>query len=283
LKEKDNNRNILNEEVLRFFAISFGVFLFILFFQPFPLESLDYENRLLFVTGFGIITFVSSFMIFIVLPYFLPNFIKEEIIKIPSPILLSILLFFVTTVSYFFYIRYAGGIYLSLYIMFKIVLVCLLPIIIVSILYKNKSLQSKVDGLEKKNQVYLFKMNAKENPETEDEIIITSENGIEKFPLKLKDLVCIKSSDNYIEIYHVENEIIKMKLIRSTLKKTNLQLSKSRNIVRCHRTCLVNILYIEKLARNYSGHFIKIKNSEITLPVSRQYYSSIKILVEKKS
>jgi LytTr DNA-binding domain len=278
LVEKGNNQKSFNEEALRLFAISFGVFLFILFFQPFPLESLDYENRLLFVTGFGIITFVSSCLVFLTLPYFFPEFIKNEVLKIQAPVFLSLLMLLLSVTAYFFYIRYVGGIYLSLYIMFKAVLVCLLPLLIIIILYKNKSLQKAVDTLEKENQVYLLKINENEENKTENEIIITSENGLDKFQLKIKNLVYIRSSDNYIEIHYTENEGMRMKLIRSTLKGIDDQLIKINYIVRCHRTCIVNSNFIEKLVRNYSGYFIKVKNNDIKLPVSRQYISRIKDL-----
>lgn len=42
---------LINRELKLFFWMSVGVFLFILFFQPFPLDKFDFNNRLLFVAG----------------------------------------------------------------------------------------------------------------------------------------------------------------------------------------------------------------------------------------
>ncbi|MBE9484643.1 MAG: hypothetical protein IMY74_07345, partial [Bacteroidetes bacterium] len=41
-----------------FLSISFAVFLFVLFFEPFPLDRFEFNNRILFVAGMAAIAFI---------------------------------------------------------------------------------------------------------------------------------------------------------------------------------------------------------------------------------
>ncbi len=53
----------LKEQLELFLSISLGIFLFVLFFQPFELEHFDFNNRLLLLAGLSGIVFLL--MIFI--------------------------------------------------------------------------------------------------------------------------------------------------------------------------------------------------------------------------
>ena len=256
--------------------ISFGVFLFILFFQPFPLDLLDYNNRLLYVTGFGAITFLMSCIILIILPISIPKWFKISEWESGPPAVISILLLVVTGTAFVFYIHYIGKVSLSLYIMFKVVLVCLMPVIILIILYKNKSQERVIDVLQDQNKYYLSRIREFDKAGTEDEFNILSGNKSEKMVLKYSDIISIKSADNYIEINYLENAQLVKKLIRNTLKGIESQLVNQRSFIRCHRTSIVNIRYIEKLIKSYSGYSLKLNCCEEKIPVSRHYLKQVK-------
>ena len=53
------------------FSIGLGVFLFVLFFQPFELNHFTFNNRLLFLAGFGAIVFLVMVFFHIVLPVYM--------------------------------------------------------------------------------------------------------------------------------------------------------------------------------------------------------------------
>ena len=274
--QKRNIINSLKEELWRLFIIGFGIFLFILFFQPFPLEMLAYNDRLLFVTGFGAITFLVACIILIFIPLFIPKWFRISEWESGPPFILNILLLAFTATAFTFYIAYVGKVSLTLYIMFKVVLVCLLPLIILIILYKNKSLESVIGILQEQNKYYFSKIGEYEKFEEEVEIGITSNNKSDKLVLKCKNIVFIKSADNYIEIYYLEKDLVEKKLIRNTLKNIELQFENQKNFIRCHRTCIVNIIHIDKLVRSYSGYSLDISYLEERIPVSRQYLLQVK-------
>ena len=271
------------DEMVRLFIISFAVFIFILFFQPFPLGMLDYNNRLLYVTGFGAIYFVLAWLIFILLPITFPDSFKLKEWESGPPIILVVILLCITTTAFTFYIRYVGMAPLSIYIVFKIVLVCLLPLIIMKMLYKMKSMETEISILQKENRACIEKMIEEEKVAGEEQFEIVSENKSEKLSLKFKDVVLVKSADNYIEIIYLVNDMVEKRMVRNTLKSIESQLIVQKRFVRCHRTRIVNTLFIEKLQRDFGGYYIKMNCFEEKIPVSRQFLLQVKAAISNRN
>lgn len=269
----------LSDALGQFLIISFGVFLFILFFQPFPLDMLDYNNRLLYVTGFWAITFLLACIIFIILPLSIPKWFKIEEWESGPPFVLSLIFLVIIATSFAFYINYVGKVSLSFYIVFKVILVCLLPLLILIILYKYRSMKQIIGTLQDQNKYYISKIGEYEKTGEEEEIDIISDSKSEKLTLKYKNIISVKSADNYIEIYYLEKDVVEKKLVRNTLKNIELQLANQRIFIRCHRTGIANINYINKLARTYSGYSLKMRFLDETIPVSRQYLKQVKNVI----
>jgi hypothetical protein len=271
--------NSLKLELGRLLIMSSGVFLFILFFQPFSLETLNYDNRLLFVLGFGAITFFITFIVFVLLPLLLPRLFTISDWEYGPPLGQSLLFIVITTTAFAFYIRYVGHVNLSLYIMFKVALVCLFPLIILIVLYRNKSLKQAVSILQEQNKEYYAKIERYENSSGEDIIDIVSDNKSDRLNLKFNDIVFVKSADNYIEICFMEGESVEKKMLRSTLRNIESQLANHMNFIRCHRTHIINILFIEKLVRSYGAYSIKLNCCDENIPVSRQYLMQVRVAI----
>jgi hypothetical protein len=274
---KNNILTSLKLELGRLLIMSFGVFLFILFFQPIPLDALDYDNRLLFVTGFGLITFLIAFVIFILFPLLLPGLFKVSDWEHGPPLGVSSLFLVFTTTAFTFYARYVGKTELSLYIVFKAFLVCLLPLVTLIILYRYKSLKMAVGILQDQNREFRSKIREYENSGDEDDINILSDNKSDRLNLKFKDIVFIKSADNYIEICFIDKGRVVKKMLRSTLRNIESQLAEKRNFIRCHRTRIVNNMFIKKLVRIYGNYHITLNCCDETIPVSRQYLMQVRV------
>lgn len=269
----------LKEELGRLFILSFGVFLFILFFQPFPLGMLDYNNRLIFVTGFGAIEFLLASLLLIVLPLALPKWFLLSEWESGPPILLSLLLILLTSTAFTFYIRFVGNEPLTFYLVFKVVLVCLLPIITLIILYKNKSLEHVLSIVKLQNKILNAKITEFEEKLGEEEVVIDSNNKSDKFSQRQKNIIAIKSADNYIEIYYLYQGILEKKMLRNTMKSVENSLGTHADFIRCHRTYIINVRYILKLARNYNGYYLKMGHMTDVVPVSRQYLEQIRTVL----
>jgi hypothetical protein len=276
INRNQNTGILLKEEIARLFILSFAVFLFILFFQPFPLGLLDYNNRLLYVTGFGVMYFIYAWLILVLLPKFFPKWLQINECEVNPPVFTYFVLLVLTILSFTFYIRYVGKTPVSIYIVFKIFLVCLLPLIILKILYKNKSMETIISVLKEQNRSNILKLSEYEKPAEEEEFEIVSENKSDRLSLKFRDIVFVKSADNYIEVYYLENNTVEKKMVRNTLKNIENQLFNHPGLIKCHRTRIVNINYIDKIVRDFNGYCLKMSCFDEKLPVSRQFLTQVR-------
>jgi DNA-binding LytR/AlgR family response regulator len=250
-KESSLFVRLLNREIKILAGISIGVFLFILFFQPFPLEKFDFNNELLFIAGLAGIVFFFMF-------------------------LTRLIILALSSVAFAFYIRYVGSVHTTFFIVFKEVLICFGPPIalriydvIQELIWQNESLVSERKAIQKQIEKY-------EDDNLNKSIEFISEKGSENLTLLTAEVVFVQSADNYVEIAYMVGENLKKSLIRNTLKSIELQIKPYSNFIRCHRTCIVNLHYIEKLNSNYGNHSLTIKGYSEKIPVSRQYLLKLK-------
>ncbi|MBN1415862.1 MAG: LytTR family transcriptional regulator [Bacteroidales bacterium] len=263
------------------FSISLGIFLFVLFFQPFELNHLAFNNKLLFIAGLGAITFLVMSLFHIVLPLIWPKFFKAGYWENEPVYLISILILVFSSAAFAFYLRYVGSIELSLYIMFKIVVICIAPVVVLQIYDKNQSLRHQVYLLHENLTKLRTLLGKYEKDQVSGSVEIFAENKSEKIEIRIADLVFIRSADNYIEIVYLENEQFKKKLIRNTLRNIEDILSFYPVFIRCHRTCIVNKNFVEKMVHHYTVHKIIIKGYNGEVPVSRQYLLQVKEAIIK--
>lgn len=89
---------------------------------------------------------------------------------------------------------------------------------------------------------------------------------INGFELEIDQFLFAKSEGNYLEIYLNKNPQNK-KLIRGTMKSLAVLLKAYPNILKTHRSYLVNCNYIEKINGNAQGYQLQI--NQYSVPVSR--------------
>lgn len=260
-------------------SISFGVFLFILFFQPFPLDEIDFNNRLLLIAGLGSIVFL-----FMVLVRFFVQWLKQKYEQSTPEYGLStfmggFIILVLCSVAFAFYLRYVGSVRISFYIMIKIVLVCLAPPVALWQFDTLKELREQNATLLQEKEIIQGKVEKFEDDYLPKSIEIISENNGENLNLLIANIAFIKSADNYIEIAYKDGDVFRKKLLRNTLKNIEQQLRQYSNFTRCHRICIVNTHYIEKLNRNYSNHWLILKGFDERIPVSIQYVLKLKELL----
>lgn len=267
---------LIKEDRKLFLKISFGVFLFILFFQPFALEHFDFNNRLLIIAGMAIIVFLSMALVKAALIWI----IKSESQTFQDPTMLSYLGGFIimvlNSVAFALYLRYVGDLTITFYTMFKIILISLsIPVVLV-IFYEISDLKQQIYHLtsEKDNSPKVTQK--QELDYLSQSIVFTSDNATDHLTLHVSEVILIKSADNYVEIAFMENRMIRKKLIRNTLKNVEQLTKHYSNFVRCHRMCIINTHYVEKLNKKFNNYWIIIRGSEEQVPVSRQYLLKLK-------
>jgi DNA-binding LytR/AlgR family response regulator len=160
--------------------------------------------------------------------------------------------------------------------MIKIILICLAAPVILRIYDTFQELTQQNDSLILEKKIFQHQIEKYQEDMLNKTIELASESNMENLNILVSELTLVKSADNYVEIIYKEGNVLKKRLIRNTLKNIELQLKQYSNFIRCHRICIVNLHYIEKLNRNFNNHWLSIKGYSEQIPVSRQYLMKLK-------
>lgn len=221
--------------------ISVWLFIFAFFIRPFDDGTINFKMWLLISVGFSLIAFLCYGLLAIIQKSIYQKVSKWNVgFEIISLIFFQ-LLFLVST-----YIYYKSPILNGGYDFFKFLRIIILksalistPIIVLARIYSVKLIS------------------------TDENIILRGENKLDILKIRKQDLVCVSNSQNYVEIFFIEESQLKTKLIRCTLKKVQHDFN---FLIQIHRSHLIN-----------PSHFKAWKNqdtvslTQIELPVSKNY------------
>ena len=90
----------------------------------------------------------------------------------------------------------------------------------------------------------------------------------EEFTLNLNNLVYVEAQENYSKIVWTDNDEVKEKLLRVTLKKIEDQVVDDA-IVRCHRSYIINTKVSFTILGNSNGYYLESDLVKHTIPISR--------------
>lgn len=267
---------LLRKNLIFYLAVSFGVFLFILFFQPFELNIQDYQNSLLFISGFGLITFIFIVLFRVIFSWLFHNGYDNFV----KPMLHASVGYFamisLTATAFVFYLAYVDRVEVTFYLVFKTMLISSMSTSCLFVESKFRQLEEQVhklrmDGRQRAAKVDNFENNALQRIEFQ------SVNGSEVINILASDLILICAADNYVEVLYNEDKVLKKKLFRNTMKSMEHLLSPYGFLSRCHRSYIVNVQYISEEAVGESGTYgLHIQGYNEIIPVSRQYLLKVK-------
>lgn len=257
--DRKYERTIKGDRFIKFSILS-GTFvaLFLLIFQPFGLFSLKHSYKTLIIIGFGFVTTGTLLLTYLVHDYWLNRKISTVGQHLFS-------LFFRTFLIGIFNVIYAMGIGLIelslnsiLWFLWITFAVGIFPVIgfIAYDYLKN-----------------LFPFKSKK-----EYIQLVSENKKERIKVDISELLFIRSSDNYCEILCSKKQI-KKALIRGSLKDFEAQINHP-NVIRTHRSYIVNISNVVDYSGNSQGMNLYYKDNDVKALVSRRYVNRVKELLE---
>lgn len=250
------------------------IFLFLNVFRPFSIS--DFEVIILeYTSGIGIIAFLGTFLILYIPPLIFKNYFNEDSWTIGRNLLLmAVGITFIGIILW-----YVGELYKEPYNLRKIdlleflsytFLVSLIPLtLFVFINEKNvrERREKKVVEIKKKKK----EPEAHISKKLAGEISINSDNGNEHVIFHLDNLVYVTSEGNYASFFLKDEEGLKEKVLRVTLIKIATQLKEYPNIIRSHKSYIVNINYINDISGNARGYLLKSDFIDIDIPVSRSF------------
>lgn len=257
--------NALNAFFRMGFGIALGLFLFILFFQPFELDNADVNNYILNIAGFSGITFLLIGVLQIVIPWSFQKRFNKKNWDLKREIIVQFLFWVLNSVAWAFYTAYVADVTLSMYLAVKIIILSLVPPLIILFIKELRSLRMQVDGLKVQHR-----------EKKQEQIELVSENRSEKLYLASGELILVNSAENYVEIHYHAGGTGTKKLLRTTFKSIEDQLRPFSQMIRCHRTYIINMDHVIKLHREYGRIYLKMNGIKEDIPVSRQYLLGIK-------
>ena len=106
-------------------------------------------------------------------------------------------------------------------------------------------------------------------------IQIFDEKGKMQLSVRREHLLVIESADNYVCVWYMNGDTIRKMMVRTTLKQVAEQLAES-NILRCHRSYIINLDRVRVLRREKEGIFVEFGIEGLPdIPISKTYAENI--------
>ncbi|MDF1560000.1 MAG: LytTR family DNA-binding domain-containing protein [Bacteroidales bacterium] len=106
-------------------------------------------------------------------------------------------------------------------------------------------------------------------------IPLRDEKGVLRMSLKRSDILWIQGSDNYVTIWYQARSKVSRFMLRNTLRAMEDEL-KQEQIIRCHRSYLVNIDKVKLIRREKDGLMLELDTAPPSvIPVSRTYMQEV--------
>jgi hypothetical protein len=136
---------------------------------------------------------------------------------------------------------------------------------------------------EKKEQLEQLEQGEQPIDSAKNMVAFNDEKGVLRISIKQGNLLYIESLDNYVNIYYLNKGQVSKFLLRNTLKRMEDLFNKTQ-IVRCHRSYMVNFEKVKILRRDKEGLRLELDITNVSdIPVSRSYVEKVMATFAKYS
>lgn len=269
---EDNKRKIAGLTI----GISTFVALFLLLFQPFGISDLETGYKIPKILGYGLVTALAMLIVYLALPAIFKKFFKQENWTVKKEIFtLSGLILLIALFNFIYsYITCLTCRYYPESILEAIVLtisstlaVGIFPVIAVVFINQHRFTKTHLQKAQEINKQLQNKL----KQESKKSVISLKSGKNKQILIAAENLIFIEADDNYALVrYEKKSGEIEKEMIRSSLKNIEAQINR-QDIVRCHKSYIVNIKRIEKISGNAQGYTLNLDTGDIQVPVSRTY------------
>ncbi len=128
---------------------------------------------------------------------------------------------------------------------------------------------------EKKIQLQLLAQEPSLADTSKKMIPLYDEKEVLRFSVKAEHLLYIESADNYVNIYYIDKGKTARFTLRNSIKRLETLL-KSAEVIRCHRSFMVNFEKVKILRKEKEELILELDSpSHIELPVSKTYAKNV--------
>ena len=117
-------------------------------------------------------------------------------------------------------------------------------------------------------------------PEKKDIIVKLKTDTKEELTIDLNKLIYVEAQENYSRVVWINDDEIVERLLRVTLKNIENQIV-GGNIIRCHRSYIINTKVRFTILGNSNGYWLKSKLLKDTIPISRSLGKEIVAKLKK--
>ena len=270
--EKSNIRLLIQ-------SIGEGTFiaLFLIFFQPFGVSEWQDPNKNSYLAGYGLITALCGIILRFAVFKTFPKYHSEATWNVGKEVLSIMMLILMIAAGNIVYsnliFKFENGIISFLWMLLAVVIIGIFPatfgVMLNYIIQLKKFNQQIVAHHHHTPEITLAEQVSENKIQNSVLLKLIAENEKDSIELAVDSLYFIESSDNYSTIYFENQGKLQKELLRSSLTRLESQIS-SENIVRCHRSFIVNPDKVEKVTRNAQGYKLHLKSPELLVPDARK-------------
>ncbi len=275
-------------------ALGLTVYMILAVLQPFGINE-GCNDKYFYLLGFGVITYIGSVIPTAIMHRIYRSEVEEGRFsngKNITAFLLSVLLIMIGNFLYFKFLNPDTPTMPMLWAAVWQTLVIAVLLVGVYFTFDNARLRREIERVQQINQrltqnaaahtveTHNFaspQPSADPSPTPSKPIQTTKKQPSEPIqsadcPTDPATLLYIESDKNYCKITTTDGTSV----LRSTLTMLESQLKPCGHVIRCHRAFLVNLHSVESILGSASnGYKLKIKNHDLTVPVSRTYISDV--------
>lgn len=253
-------------------SAAFGliVSVFLIIFQPFRIPLLgDYVE--LFCIGYGLISTITLLLLLYLLPIIFKSFFDPEKRTVFKQfILLNIIIIIIGSFSWYYNLIVRSSINQEIIAgYFKMLLytyvVGFFPMFF-WVYFDELILRKR----REKRSREIIKTGVESLDDQINEIQVFGDNNKGSITFDLNKLIYISSFGNYASFYIDTKKGVKELTIRKTLTNIISELKENENIIRCHKSYIINSFYMDAISGNARGYFLSTLLTSDKIPVSRK-------------
>jgi hypothetical protein len=264
-------------------ALVFGAFVttFLFVFTPFGLSG----NGIWFFlvcAGFGLITTFCMILLNVAMPRLLTGLFKEETWSVGKEIFWTMCnLSLIGLGNYAFFTLLWGtqdtGLHSLLYFQLYTWALGIIPVTIYTLIKERKAF-NQFDKEAKWIDTHMEpSLQISKIPSLSDATItLTSTTSEGSLNLKLTDFLAVQSADNYVEVFYIKDDQLQKHMLRNTLKQLESDLAEEKEVMRTHKSYIVNLKQVTHIFGNAQGYKLVIPSLPFHIPVSRALNHTVK-------
>ncbi|MDR1683812.1 MAG: LytTR family transcriptional regulator DNA-binding domain-containing protein [Candidatus Symbiothrix sp.] len=147
-------------------------------------------------------------------------------------------------------------------------LVLLLPYTLIHLYLIYKENKNKLQAIENQQQ-------SAETTNTQKIFSFYDEKNELRLSINRNNLLYIESADNYVLIWYLNKGALTRFMLRNSMKTMEEQLTET-NVLRCHRSYMVNFEQINVIRRQKDGMYVEFGIKDIPdIPISKKYSEKV--------